>query len=81
MEVDDFNTKTSLFLSWLSNMGVSMSPKIALVDLRSSGRGRAVGEFLIQVLTGNIWAVLLKCPFIFRGVIYLSCQVHHEPKM
>ncbi|PMD28317.1 SET domain-containing protein [Hyaloscypha hepaticicola] len=42
MEVDDFNTKTSLFLSWLSNMGVSMSPKIALVDLRSSGRGRAV---------------------------------------
>jgi SET domain-containing protein 6 len=51
MEVDDFNTKTSLFLSWLSNMGVSMSPKIALVDLRSSGRGRAVGEFLIQVLT------------------------------
>lgn len=81
MEVDDFHTKTSLFLSWLSNMGVSMSPKIALVDLGSSGRGRAVGEFLIQVLAGNIWAVLLECPFLLFGVIYLSCQVHHEPKM
>jgi hypothetical protein len=53
MEVDDFNTKTSLFLSWLSNMGVSMNPKIALVDLRFSGRGRAVGEFLIQGLIGE----------------------------
>lgn len=47
MEIDHFHTKTSLFLSWLSNVGVSTSPKIALVDLRSSGRGRAVGEFLI----------------------------------
>ncbi len=53
MEVDDFQTNTSRFLSWLSTMGVSMNPKIALVDLRSPGRGRAVGEFQIQDLTGN----------------------------
>jgi N-lysine methyltransferase SETD6 len=44
MEVDDFETKTNVFLSWLSNMGVVINPKIALVDLRSSGRGRGVGE-------------------------------------
>ena len=69
MEVGAFQTKTTLFLPWLSNMGVSMNPKIALVDLRSSGRGRAVGEFLIQGLTGNTWAVLLECPFLFPVVI------------
>jgi len=74
MEVGAFQTKTNLFLPWLSNMGVSMNPKIALVDLRSSGRGRAVGEFLIQGLTGNTWAVLLECPFLFpcRHLIFLS---------
>jgi hypothetical protein len=69
MEVDAFQIETSLFLSWLSNMGVSMNPEIALVDLRSSGRGRAVGEFLIQGLTGNTWAVLLECPFLSPVVI------------
>ena len=46
MEVDDnFGAVTAAFLSWLSEMGVRVNPKMALVDLRSEGRGRGVGEF------------------------------------
>ncbi|PMD65141.1 SET domain-containing protein [Hyaloscypha bicolor E] len=48
MEVDDFEAKTNHFLSWLAFQGVVLSPKMALVDLRSSGRGRGVvatGDF------------------------------------
>jgi SET domain-containing protein 6 len=48
MEVDNFEVKTKVFLSWLSKMGVRMNPKMALVDLRKQGRGRGVGEFLIS---------------------------------
>jgi SET domain-containing protein 6 len=43
MEVDNFEMKANVFLSWLSEIGVVMSPKMALVDL-SDGRGRGVGE-------------------------------------
>jgi hypothetical protein len=42
MEPDDFQTQTNAFLQWLSNIGVRMSPKMELVDLRSECRGRGV---------------------------------------
>ncbi len=45
MEVDDFEVRTAAFVSWLSENGVSMNPKMALADLRPEGRGRGVGEF------------------------------------
>jgi hypothetical protein len=42
MEPDDFQTQTNAFLQWLSKIGVRMSPKMELVDLRSECRGRGV---------------------------------------
>ena len=42
---DDFGATTAAFLSWLSEMGIRVNPKTALVDLRSDGRGRGVGQF------------------------------------
>ncbi|PSS10632.1 hypothetical protein M430DRAFT_30540 [Amorphotheca resinae ATCC 22711] len=42
MEVDDFQSSTEAFLSWQSAIGVWMSPKMALKDLRSESRGRGV---------------------------------------
>lgn len=43
METDDFENQTAAFLSWLSGIGVKISPKAQLVDLRLDGRGRGVG--------------------------------------
>jgi hypothetical protein len=43
MEVDDFQSRTDAFLSWLSAAGIRMSPKMQLRDLRSESRGRGVG--------------------------------------
>jgi SET domain-containing protein 6 len=40
MEADNFEAKTQAFLSWLSQVGVVINPKMALVDMRSTGRGR-----------------------------------------
>ncbi|KUJ20210.1 SET domain-containing protein [Mollisia scopiformis] len=40
MEVDDFETATAAFLAWLSRLGIQISPKIAIADLRSSGKNR-----------------------------------------
>ncbi|KAG4429649.1 hypothetical protein IFR05_014870 [Cadophora sp. M221] len=37
-----FDSKTNTFMEWLSNIGVVLNPKVALVDLRSAGRGRGV---------------------------------------
>jgi hypothetical protein len=44
MEDTDFAAKTSAFLSWLVEIGVHMSPKMELCDLRGEGRGRGVGK-------------------------------------
>ncbi|KAE8444387.1 hypothetical protein EG329_000587 [Mollisiaceae sp. DMI_Dod_QoI] len=40
MKGDSFNTTTEAFLAWLSKMGIQISPKIAVADLRSSGKNR-----------------------------------------
>ena len=45
MEADNFQTTTEVFLSWLAKMGIQISPKIAVADLRTSGKNRGVGEF------------------------------------
>jgi hypothetical protein len=50
MAVDDFQIKTDAFLSWLSQMGIRMSPKMELKDLRSESRGRGVGKSVVLVL-------------------------------
>ncbi|PBP20546.1 hypothetical protein BUE80_DR008649 [Diplocarpon rosae] len=42
MVLDDFGQKTETFLAWLMDIGVVINPKVALVDLRSAGRGRGV---------------------------------------
>ncbi|CZT46188.1 related to RMS1-regulatory protein [Rhynchosporium secalis] len=43
MEGDEFESKTQAFLTWLTSMGVVLNPKVALLDLRSTGQGRGVG--------------------------------------
>lgn len=40
-----FEQATSDYLTWLTNIGVSINPKMALVDLRHEGRGRGVCKF------------------------------------
>lgn len=40
MEANDFQIKTDTFLTWLSEAGIRMSPKMQLKDLRSESRGR-----------------------------------------
>ncbi|CZR58914.1 related to RMS1-regulatory protein [Phialocephala subalpina] len=42
MEADNFQTTTEVFLSWLAKMGIQISPKIAVADLRTSGKNRGV---------------------------------------
>lgn len=49
MELDDFQSKTGAFLSWLADSGIRMSPKIELKDLRSASRGRGVGKSSLSV--------------------------------
>ena len=64
MASDDFEARTTAFLSWLSKIGVSMSPKMELRDLRSEGRGRGASKFLP-----------LKFSCLASGLIFLS---HHS---
>lgn len=44
MEANDFQIKTDAFLTWLSEAGIRMSPKMQLRDLRSESRGRGAGK-------------------------------------
>ncbi len=60
MEVDDFEAKTEVFLSWLSQMGVKINPKMALVDMRSSGRGRGASKSSHHLLPTH-WNLLQLC--------------------
>ncbi|TVY81470.1 Ribosomal lysine N-methyltransferase [Lachnellula suecica] len=39
---DNFAAATEAFLSWLSEVGVRINPKMVIADLRSEGRGRGV---------------------------------------
>lgn len=43
MEANEIQLKTEVFLSWLSKVGVSMSPKMTIMQM-ADGRGRRVGE-------------------------------------
>ena len=78
MEVDGFEAKTNLFLSWLSQMGVIMSAKAALVDLRTGARGRGVGEFCFyeRVLLGSSNS----CPSVLPSIIcyYSACNENRQ---
>lgn len=54
----DFETTTASFLTWLSQQGIQVNPKISLVDLRAENKGRGVGEFSFlssrtQLLAGS----------------------------
>ncbi|TVY55436.1 Ribosomal lysine N-methyltransferase 4 [Lachnellula cervina] len=42
METDEFTAATAAFVSWLSENGVRINPKMTIKDLRSEGRGRGV---------------------------------------
>lgn len=75
METDDFENQTAAFLSWLSGIGVKISPKAQLVDLRLDGRGRGVGVFpspfpMLLILSLSLYAGFLfpvdlwKTPFL-----------------
>lgn len=46
MQTDEFTAGTEAFLTWLSEVGVRINPKMIIEDLRSEGRGRGVGECL-----------------------------------
>ena len=69
MDVDDFEAKSTTFISWLSKNGVVMSPKMAVFDLRSSGRGRGVGEFSFNLF--DFWVV----PISFRIMFFFKLSV------
>ena len=46
---DTFDSATQSFVSWLLQVGVQMNPKMAILDMRSEGRGRGVGKtFLLH---------------------------------
>ncbi|KAF8859575.1 SET domain-containing protein [Acephala macrosclerotiorum] len=42
METDNFQATTEEFLSWLPRMGIQISPKIAVVDMRLGGKNRGI---------------------------------------
>lgn len=47
MEVDKFEAETETFLSWLSQIGVRLSPKIQIADFREKEEAvELVGFFL-----------------------------------
>ncbi|RFU35880.1 hypothetical protein B7463_g426, partial [Scytalidium lignicola] len=62
MENDGFEAESRRFLSWLREIGVRISPKVRLVDLRSMGRGRGLvadsdindGEVLFSIPRGSV---------------------------
>lgn len=46
-DMDDqsqFQKNTHAFLEWLDRIGVKLSPKAVVTDLRADGRGRALGK-------------------------------------
>lgn len=45
---DQFESKTETFLKWLDHVGVQISAKAELTDLRADGRGRALGMWLLS---------------------------------
>lgn len=45
---DQFDSKTETFLKWLNHVGVQISAKAELTDLRADGRGRALGMWLLS---------------------------------
>ena len=48
MEVEEFHSRSAEFLNWLEAQdGVSISPKIQLTDLRSTGAGRVVSMYAV----------------------------------
>ncbi|EME82409.1 uncharacterized protein MYCFIDRAFT_40308 [Pseudocercospora fijiensis CIRAD86] len=42
MDIDDFQSMSDKFLTWLKNTGATISPKIQLADLRDRAAGRGV---------------------------------------
>jgi SET domain-containing protein 6 len=53
VDMADFKTTTTTFLAWLSQMGIQVNPKMALVDLRAENKGRGVGEYPIILQVSN----------------------------
>lgn len=51
MEDATFESKTTAFITWLAEVGVKISPKMELMDLRQDGRGRGVGKFHSDLYT------------------------------
>lgn len=43
-----FKSKTETFLKWLNHIGVQISAKAEVTDLRADGRGRALGMWLLS---------------------------------
>jgi len=41
---EQFHKNTHAFLKWLDRIGVKLSPKAVVTDLRADGRGRALGK-------------------------------------
>jgi N-lysine methyltransferase SETD6 len=57
MASDSFNNITKLFLEWCNRIGIRISPKVALLDLRAEGRGRGLGKVFSfsNIRTSDYW--------------------------
>jgi uncharacterized protein (DUF1697 family) len=43
--MDEFGRRTEAYVAWLNGIGITMSQKVQIADLRTLARGRGVGEF------------------------------------
>lgn len=43
MDIDDFQSASDVFLTWLKNNGATISSSVQLADLRGRAAGRGVG--------------------------------------
>lgn len=55
---DQFDSKTETFWKWLNHVGVQVSSKAELTNLRAHGRGRALGMWLLFTMLSKTTAVI-----------------------
>lgn len=74
---DDFEKQTLAFLDWLEKVGVQISPKVSLVDLRAEGRGRGLGMLFTFHLEFSVISFYLASSLV-RAVIGLNSIIFTE---
>jgi hypothetical protein len=80
MDIDDFEKKTSEFLSWLTATGLQLDPKAQIADLRHQARGRGLGMISQQCFfygVASYWSsiyLLSPCTQYSKDNAATSCQ-------